>query len=122
MFAVESFSVSVAWHASLFLPSYGWVRMLNVTTDSIEKMFQQAGACWAAGRLREAESLCMRLLSVYPQHVKALCMMGDIAVRAGAYERAEALVRQAIAFEPGAVDAYNILGNALRPMERMTEA
>lgn len=75
-----------------------------------------------AGRLREAEGLCRRVLDAQPDHPDALHLLGMVAARSGQPSAAVELIQRAIAGD-GRDPAYHLhLGAALQALGRQEEA
>jgi predicted O-linked N-acetylglucosamine transferase (SPINDLY family) len=74
------------------------------------------------GQLAEAEIIYNQVLSINPEHPKALSLLGAIAVASGNIEVGVNLISRSIAHEPEDFDAHANLGSALIYLERHNEA
>ena len=81
----------------------------------------RAVAAWRAGRFAEAEALCRSVLSIDPNVVEALRMLGLLALQAGQPHAAEPLLRRAVAQAPASADARSHLGVTLLLLGRDEE-
>jgi predicted Zn-dependent protease len=62
-----------------------------------------------AGDLEAAEALATRLLRERPDDVHGLALMGQLALRRGELQRADQMVRRAIAIDPFDAEATSLL-------------
>ncbi|TPG43043.1 sulfotransferase family protein [Sphingomonas koreensis] len=81
--------------------------------SSPDRELSLAIAYMNADRLSEAESLVRRRLRVRPRDVAALCILADLAARAGIYDRAAELLREVLALAPGFEEAKINLARVL---------
>ena len=89
---------------------------------TIQEAREIALAHYRAGRLQEAERICLEILRVSPDSPDVLHRLGLIAYRQGQYERATAHIAQAVRLDGQRADYYNNLGELLRIQERASEA
>ena len=75
-----------------------------------------------AGRRAQAERLYREILSVDPDHVDSLQLLGVLANDAGKHDEAVELIGKALKNEPTHAVAHHNLGNALLGLERTDEA
>jgi Flp pilus assembly protein TadD len=75
----------------------------------------------AAGRAREAEDLCRRLLAAEPDNAAVLLLLGGILAR-GHPAEAEAPLRKVISLDPDSAEAHCCLGDVLQAAGRRDEA
>ena len=68
---------------------------------SLSEILAAADRCRKAGRLAQADELCLKILEARPEHPSALHLRALIAHDAGDYKKAIDLVRRAIAARPG---------------------
>lgn len=73
----------------------------------VERRFQEAVACWNAGRPFEAESLCAALLREFPGHLDAQRLLAQILASSSRIDAAIALRRRIAARAPS--DGLNLL-------------
>ncbi|MES2262825.1 MAG: tetratricopeptide repeat protein [Pseudomonadota bacterium] len=85
-------------------------------------LLQQAVALHQRGDLQQAETLYAAVLRREPRNFDALNLMGVLARQGGATEDAIALIRQAIAADPGKAIAHCNLGAVLQDAQRHQEA
>jgi tetratricopeptide (TPR) repeat protein len=76
----------------------------------------------SAGKLAQAEAALRPFLAKNPDHVAALCILGDIANRVGIYPESEKLFRRVLAIMPDFADAKLNLANNLIKENRAAEA
>ena len=67
----------------------------------------------AKGALGEAETLARRVLDTWPEHPGAIALLGLIALEAGRPDAAEAILTEALGYEPERTTAWINLSNAL---------
>jgi tetratricopeptide (TPR) repeat protein len=72
--------------------------------------------------LEAAEKILKKLLSREPDNVRALRMLGNIAVEAGRTRAGRQLIRRSLELEPGFVPAWNDLANLEMKQDRYAEA
>ena len=77
---------------------------------------------YQAGRLQVAEQAYRQILTVAPQHIGVLNMLGVISRQLGKPESAIDYLQQALRLKPDYADAHNNLGNALRDQGKLDEA
>ena len=65
------------------------------------------------GALGKAEPICREVLGQDPLNVNAMCLLGDIGVRLGAFGDAEKLLRRCLELAPDFRQARGHLANAL---------
>ncbi|HTZ72242.1 MAG TPA: tetratricopeptide repeat protein [Acetobacteraceae bacterium] len=78
--------------------------------------FPDALRHFRAGRLADAEALCLRILAVDPSHADSLHLLGIIAGRGADHQAAASWIRRAIECAPGRASYHNSLGNVLRQL------
>lgn len=83
---------------------------------------QQAAALFSRGRLEEAEDLCRRLLSAWPDATDTLHLLALILKQRSEYAEAEKMLRACIDNEPRRADIRANLGNLLAASGRAREA
>jgi predicted O-linked N-acetylglucosamine transferase (SPINDLY family) len=89
---------------------------------TIDQTFDAALQNHRAGRLREAEDFCQRVLQRQPNHSDAMHLLGVIAGQMGRADRAVELINTAIALNPTSADYHDDLGLVLLQMGRIDEA
>jgi predicted TPR repeat methyltransferase len=85
-------------------------------------LFAAAVQHFRAGQMAEAERLCRDLLTVEPDHVDALQLLGLAAYRLGDRAAAAELLSRAVELSPTLVPALVSLGNVLKAQGRLDEA
>jgi predicted O-linked N-acetylglucosamine transferase (SPINDLY family) len=78
------------------------------------KALETAIAHQQAGRVRQAEKVCRRILRDSPQFADAWHLLGVLQCRPGEVGQAMESVRKAIELQPGAADYHNTLGYCLQ--------
>lgn len=91
-------------------------------TATVQQVLAAAARHLAAGQLPEAEQLCVRVLQEDPRSVEAAHLLGVVALRAGAADRAVALLGQASSMAPDTPAILNSLGMAHRAAGQLDEA
>jgi protein O-GlcNAc transferase len=86
------------------------------------QIFQQAVFLHDHGRIREAEQLYQKLLTVDERHFGALCRLGVLRLQQRRFEDAERLFRRAVRVDRRSADAHQFLGFALTGLERLQDA
>jgi tetratricopeptide (TPR) repeat protein len=74
------------------------------------------------GELEEAEKLLRGILSRDPDNVKALRLLGSIAVEASRFKAARKLLERAVELKPGFVPGWNDLANLYMKQDRYDKA
>lgn len=83
---------------------------------------QQAAGHYSRGRLNEAEAICRRLISAYPNATDALHMLALVVKQRGDFDEAESLLQSCIRNDAGRADVHANLGNLLITSGRTGEA
>jgi predicted O-linked N-acetylglucosamine transferase (SPINDLY family) len=94
----------------------------NRVMMTVAQAFELAYQHHQAGRLAEAEELYRQILSVQPNHGKALHLLGIAAHQTGRADLAEECIRRAIAIDPYDASAHSNLGEVFRKTGRLDEA
>ncbi len=95
---------------------------IQADPHELQRNFQQAVACFQAGRLEEADTFCRKILKQSPGLSDALHFRGLIACRSGDPRKGTKLIREAVAASPDNADFRVNLGNAYREMGRADDA
>jgi tetratricopeptide (TPR) repeat protein len=90
--------------------------------DPRRAALNQAELALSDNRLEEAEKTLRELLSEHPKDVKALRLLGSIAVEANRYRAGRKLLERAIELEPGFVPAWNDLANLHMKQDQYDQA
>jgi len=85
-----------------------------VAVLEIGEALERAGVLRRAGRLREAETLCRRVLLQAPGHAEALTLLGLLLAGEARGEEAGLLLRNAAAAEPGSPERQTRVGHGER--------
>jgi len=83
---------------------------------------QQAIGALQAQRLGDAERIVRQHLAQHPGNVAAICLLGDLATRAGVLDEAERLFRTALAILPAYADARLHLARLLAQRDALPDA
>ena len=83
---------------------------------------RRALACLQMGNLDQAEVLCKAILQARKQRFDGLHLLGLVELQRGRFEQAHRLLTQAVKERPSSADAHCNLGNALRHLNRNSEA
>jgi tetratricopeptide (TPR) repeat protein len=75
-----------------------------------------------AGRLPEAEEVCLQVLNIAPDYVPAWYLLGTIALDTGRFEAAAAYFGRAVVLMPELAEAHIYLGAALQSQGKHEEA
>jgi tetratricopeptide (TPR) repeat protein len=84
--------------------------------------FQRAVASYRAGRLAEAERLCLQIIDARPDHFDALHVLAVVQAGQGRHEQALANYERALSLRSGHADALNNRGSTLLALDRLDEA
>lgn len=76
----------------------------------------------SAGRMKQAEAACRKLVAAYPNSPNAWRLLGDTLQRTGRAQEAVEPFEKALKLKPGYADAYLGLGNALYQLGRFEPA
>jgi tetratricopeptide (TPR) repeat protein len=90
--------------------------------NELDRIFSEAMALHAAGRLAEAEPIYRRVLQIEPGHADSLHLLGALWHQAGRHDLAANLIKRAIIVDPGAPEFHSNLGLALTASRRLPEA
>lgn len=85
------------------------------------ELMQQAREHYEAGRIRQAQTICRRILAGNPNHADALCLVGVIAHQTGKINEAIKAYNDSLAFRSDFKVLYN-LGSALHDAGKLNEA
>jgi len=96
--------------------------MLQVSTESIERMLHAAAACERAGQLPEAERLYRQVLAVSPPRAEVYLDLGNCLKMWGRFAEAIECYTQALALRPEWAIALSNMGIALFQLRRIPEA
>ncbi len=88
-----------------------WGEVIAVRPDLAEAYFRRARNSIAEDRIEPAVADLRKAVELDPQHVTALCLLGDVCRARGETDQAVALWRQALAANPREVSPYVRLGN-----------
>ncbi|HEY7242652.1 MAG TPA: tetratricopeptide repeat protein [Xanthobacteraceae bacterium] len=86
------------------------------------QMFAAAFRQFSAGQTREAERLCLDVLSFDPRHFDSLHLLGIMALRAGRHAQANELLERALAADARSPECRFNLAQALRACGRLDDA
>lgn len=75
-----------------------------------------------SGALAEAQKLLIAILEREPRHADSLYLLGSVAGQSGDVALGEALLRQAVAIDPGKGLYWVLLGNFVQRQERLEES
>ncbi|MDQ7787577.1 MAG: tetratricopeptide repeat protein [Thermodesulfovibrionales bacterium] len=81
---------------------------------NLKEYFAKALESYQQGRLHEAENICQSLLTVYPQDVNALYLMGMIKLKFGDYDASIEYLKNALEIMPTYAEGHYAMGDALR--------
>ncbi len=88
----------------------------------VAQLHREAERALAAGRLREAHALCLKILHMDPRHADAWFMCGVIAASNGQQEKALEIFSRATALAPGNPEYHAETGKTLIALRRHREA
>lgn len=86
---------------------------LNMSSQNISDLFNQAFACHQGGELLRAESLYLTVIRLDPGHFDAIHLLGVINAQLNRMHPAHNFVRRALRLEPSNASANQNLGNIL---------
>ena len=75
-----------------------------------------------AGRLQQAEDICLQILQACPDHPDVLHLLGVLAYQVGRHDLAVDYIRQAIRHGPNVAEFYNSMGEICRAQGKLEEA
>ena len=87
-----------------------------------QQALQQAAALFGAGRLRDAEEICRRLIKAEPRAVDAINLLSLICKKSGDLEQSERLMHKCLDLDSRRADIRANLGNLLVAAGRLDEA
>jgi tetratricopeptide (TPR) repeat protein len=90
--------------------------------EKIQVLLALALREYNAGRLTDAEQLCLQILAVNVRHAEGLHLLGMIGYQTGRYEIAVRMIRRAVAVNDGCASYHLSLGNALQAQGKLEEA
>ncbi len=88
----------------------------------VEAWLLLASTCGQLGDMQGLVNACQPILSLQPDHPRALSLLGNAQANLGQHEAAIANYEKALAVKPGDVAILNNLGNALYIANRLDEA
>ena len=94
----------------------------DTAPDPLRALLAQAMQCHATGQAADAERLYDEVLSQDPKQPDALHLLGLLAAQDHQFERAQSLIWQAIAAQPGEAMFHNNLANVCIQRGQMAEA
>lgn len=97
-------------------------RVERPSQAQISSALAAAGKQAEMGNLKEAATLCRKVLQHVPNSAVALNLLGILAYQAGNDSLAIELLKRAVKAQPNYADAHNNLGVVLRDIERSHEA
>jgi len=89
---------------------------------TVQEAIHNATQLHDVGRLAEAEEICRKILSEYPDTVDSLHLLGVIAAKCGHFADATVLISRAITLKPDSAEFHGNLGIALSALGRLDEA
>lgn len=92
------------------------------TAAAIRALMATALRHYEAGRMAEAERLCLKILALDVRHADALYVLGMAGFKTGRFEMAERMIRRAIAVNDRQPFYHSNLGNALQAQGKLDEA
>jgi tetratricopeptide (TPR) repeat protein len=96
--------------------------MDHLPGDDASALLQDAITAYRSGKADEVERLCRRILTLQPDHVAGLQMLGAVAAQTDRLPLALQFVRKAVTLQPGSVSGHIQLGNLLRQDGQTGEA
>jgi superkiller protein 3 len=94
----------------------------RLMAQSLDELYQQAGAAESAGNYVEVENVMRKGIQLYPNETRFYYVLGLVLSALGKKEEAIAAYRQAIELDPKFTYAYYGLGNALSGQKKLEEA
>jgi len=91
------------------------------STDA-ERIVQTAGAAFQAGRIQEAEAMCLDAIRNHPGRPEPLFALGLVLANSGRADQAIETLKQALAVDPNYFPALDWLGYILRATGALEEA
>ena len=102
--------------------STGWRGPISATGRDPREALFAAQQYLETGNLKEAERLLQSILTADPQHVRAMNLLGVVALRAGDPAAAESILRRATALDARNPDCHCNFGTALLSLGNSSEA
>jgi tetratricopeptide (TPR) repeat protein len=97
-------------------------RLAVMPPSPTQRLFAEALCAQQAGRLEEAQRLCLELLKTDVMHAEALHLLGLVLYAEGRPEVAVRMLERAIAVNAREAAFHSNLGNALHALGRLDEA
>jgi tetratricopeptide (TPR) repeat protein len=94
----------------------------NGAAEKIPVLLAFARWEYDAGRMAEAERLCLQILTLDARHAEALFLLGMTGLKTARYEMAERMMRLAIGLKGHQASYHFYLGNALQAQGGIDEA
>ncbi len=109
------------WYGGLKVVSMP-VKMTMMPPDPVHRLLAEALRAQQAGKLDEAQRLCLELLKLDVQHAEGLHLLGLVLYQQGRFDVAVSMLQRAIAANGKVAAYYSNLGNALHALGRHSEA
>lgn len=93
-----------------------------MSRSSAQQLLERALAFYAAGHLRDAETMCRQAISLRADDPDALSLLGTILGQAGKPAEAVDCLQRAILLRPSIAELHLHLANSLHAMGRLPEA
>ncbi len=94
----------------------------NEAAEKIQLLMAMVLREYDAGRMAEAERICLQILAINVHHADALYVLGMIGFKSGRYELAERMIRRAIAVNSSHPFYHFNLANTLRAQDKIDES
>jgi len=108
--------------ASCLLPKPAAKPRKNGAAEKMQVLLAFARQQYDAGRMAEAERLCLQILTLDAPHADALFLLGVTGLKTARYEMAERMMRRAVDLNGRQAPYHFLLGNALQAQGRIDEA
>lgn len=95
---------------------------MTATASSARKLLKLAASALEKRKGNETLGYCQQVLKAHPNHPRALYLMGKVYFAAGHYDKAVALLQQAIAVDPQEAEHYMALCKVLTVQDKGNEA
>ncbi|MDC1476114.1 tetratricopeptide repeat protein [Pelagibacteraceae bacterium] len=89
---------------------------------SLKKIFAEAVANYQKRNLKIAESLCVKLLSIDPNHFDSIFLLANISAINNDFKKAQELLHKANEIQPDNLSTLNNLGNTYKELGNFDES
>ncbi len=91
-------------------------------SKTLKEIFVEAFTYYRKNKLKNAEMLCYKILSIDENHFDSISLLATISATNGNYMNAEELMKKAVELQPDNTSALNNLGTAYKEQGKINDA